>query len=1302
MGEVVETGQVVSTSPEELLLQSLQHIETADANAIDIASEIPVTDLISKVHESLHLLQRPISSANVPYRQVRDAVFYITQSSSVYQVADWVAACQLYLTLIKLVPLSYDEAAFSAVVTLMTNALKRPPSPRDQIDSGGKAQSGGRKKTGQSDSFVKSSLKFWKLLLELVSLETFAQNFADIGQNTANGFAQLLIRSSTTNDRIVSTSGLKLLTRVRSHASTDISFSFVYKSLVPVALCGLRGPAKTDFINLLLSLARSEKDEIAQTIQETEVEPEGDGHKDEESDMESSTSLHDNHNKPSSRSSSRRSSLSSMDDDTIPKSKSMSLSSETLKIIGFLHYCCASVPEKAEDRKPIFDLIVQCMTGMDKDVRLCFVKTFPRLSTHPRSTVRLFISDMATCALLDCKDDEYARQEVLKVASMVLCSRTKDKIPAVRAKALSNLGDILSKLDNEKSRVLLKELCSRKDYLQSLVRNDKVSVRKSFVRLAGALVRAILIQLRCVQMTTPNSKSDSGIRAFNPTSSMVAEWIQLVQTRSSDLMSSVRKTAIIELSLIGEHLFSSNTTQLQDMLTKVWSSGVLPRVLDDEPACQDKCLESFTQIFVVSLEEEGRQVSSNASKWEDTEQRTQYINRIVSCAGDVTSSLSEFVRTLMSRYARKEAVSVALLRALERRLLCDQDDSSVPEATTLLDPRSEILRDGTWVLFAECLTSDVSKSSKNPLNKIEIYNCALRECSLSSGKVASFFSKEISIAQQSNSTASLIEKLFDKQKWGPAFWRKSVRAIIETIAGVDMCAGTRILDRCEVELSEIGYNDYDLELEYLSFLAIIGECCTRLWISEYPPQQLLTFVRAMANTSQKSTPVRASAILTLGKVCLVEGTPVSNGTKKGTSEQLLSGKQLKPILDPAFFENFARTCLPLFVRELQDGTHTPVRNNCILVLSDLCRRFTSIVEPYATRIAARLADRSEMIRCQVLGSIGSLLQEDYLKVRSGPVFFRIALALLDDSANVHSLAKFILTKILHQQSHTLLSTSIVELVYVINGCKENKKYNQFPEQHIGLVHKPASQSRKLYPYEVFMSAMSQEQILLLSSRVCSEILTPIVDGKLSVSDSKTKGVLSDALNLLQMVEKRPAAFGASNRGSTQEDMAVTMDEGSATSKAALIRKVRIAELRCSLIPLLLELRGILEAERSPILEAVQRTLCIVLKPHQKYLQDVISDPVVHSEIEHLFSKLSRRSSTVENVPIDKNSTSHSHTRHENGCTLLQESNNNSFETMAKTDEARKVTSGSDKSSSLHEMLVTSPKLADFARQCAGE
>lgn len=160
-----------------------------------------------------------------------------------------------------------------------------------------------------------------------------------------------------------------------------------------------------------------------------------------------------------------------------------------------------------------------------------------------------------------------------------------------------------------------------------------------------------------------------------------------------------------------------------------------------------------------------------------------------------------------------------------------------------------------------------------------------------------------------------------------------------------------------------------------------------------------------------------------------------------------------------------------------------------------------------------------------------------------------------------------------------------------------------------------------------MSCMTQNQILLLSSRICSEILTPAVDGKFSIDDANASSLLSDALFLLQQVQKCPLiAFNGNQENmddSSSQNQSQSQGDANPTApktKAHLIRTVRLAELKCKLIPLLLELRCMLENERSPVLVDVRHTLCAVLKPHRKQLNLVITDEVVRGEIEHLFSR----------------------------------------------------------------------------------
>jgi condensin-2 complex subunit D3 len=90
--------------------------------------------------------------------------------------------------------------------------------------------------------------------------------------------------------------------------------------------------------------------------------------------------------------------------------------------------------------------------------------------------------------------------------------------------------------------------------------------------------------------------------------------------------------------------------------------------------------------------------------------------------------------------------------------------------------------------------------------------------------------------------------------------------------------------------------------------------------------------------------IRASAFVTLGKLCLQE-------------------------------DNLAKQCIPAFAAELSNisnddndpqDCHALVRNNVIVVMCDLCMKYTALVDKYIGQLAVALKDRSPLIRRQTL------------------------------------------------------------------------------------------------------------------------------------------------------------------------------------------------------------------------------------------------------------------------------------------------------------------------------------------------
>ena len=131
-------------------------------------------------------------------------------------------------------------------------------------------------------------------------------------------------------------------------------------------------------------------------------------------------------------------------------------------------------------------------------------------------------------------------------------------------------------------------------------------------------------------------------------------------------------------------------------------------------------------------------------------------------------------------------------------------------------------------------------------------------------------------------------------------------------------------------------------------------------------------------------------------------------------------------------ETLAKRFIPLFFQEIKVTQISAVRNNIMLILADLCTKYTSLVDVHIGEIARCFDDPSEMVRRQTLIVLASLLQQDFLKWR-GPIFHCFLLSLVDDSKSVQSLGNFLLSTSLSQNASLLAYNFFVQTLFALNG-----------------------------------------------------------------------------------------------------------------------------------------------------------------------------------------------------------------------------------------------------------------------------
>ena len=69
----------------------------------------------------------------------------------------------------------------------------------------------------------------------------------------------------------------------------------------------------------------------------------------------------------------------------------------------------------------------------------------------------------------------------------------------------------------------------------------------------------------------------------------------------------------------------------------------------------------------------------------------------------------------------------------------------------------------------------------------------------------------------------------------------------------------------------------------------------------------------------------------------------------------------------------------MFARELRNNRDHIIRNNLIVGISDLCVRYTLMVDRYVTVMALCLTDSSVFVRQQTITLLTILIKEQFLK-----------------------------------------------------------------------------------------------------------------------------------------------------------------------------------------------------------------------------------------------------------------------------------------------------------------------------------
>uniref|UniRef100_A0A673XHS1 Non-SMC condensin II complex, subunit D3 n=1 Tax=Salmo trutta TaxID=8032 RepID=A0A673XHS1_SALTR len=675
------------------------------------------------------------------------------------------------------------------------------------------------------------------------------------------------------------------------------------------------------------------------------------------------------------------------------------------------------------------------------------------------------------------------------------------------------------------------------------------------------------------------------------------ENLAVLSERTRDPALSVKKKALqCLMDLLAAHPENS-------LVQKAWLRGVVPAVVDAESSVQEKALECLEQTILSQVKSHGSYSYRDAQQtltWDllgllcdNCQDLGRYFSRAFTVWSKQNKFTAAFINNLISHTEAEHATGAWLLlskvasscpRLDYGKILDAWDDlvRSVSKNVTVTtschilcvigdigehlneDTKSRIVEDIiTWLKSFDMPLEVISASVETlcRLGKAEALNYALQTfLNQHCGELVSLCEAYLSsVILNENGAQNLNEDLVVKHLY--------------TLGVASLHCPSKVGKRIVLLVQSVLTSSVEQQSEGSEELA--------------GSQPLSQF-----KASSMPSSVRAHAVITLGKLCLQH-------------------------------EELTRKYLPAFARELELCSELAVRSNVVVVMCDLCVRYTNMVDRYVPNVSACLRDKEPLIRKQTLTMLTNLLQEEYVKWK-GSLFFRFIAVLVDSDPTIASLCEYCLVHLLLKKNPVMFSQHFIECIFHFNSYEKHKTYNNFPqtasEKAKFSLKGAQNKERRFTIYRFLLVHFTDAQRFNITIKISQNILACFVDGELPL-DGDGAAVLAETFGILSLKEiKLSALSGAAGAGGDepQEDEQMAMAKAvMQVAQKKVVSQVQKKVFIESMIPIIINLKSMLEQKRSPVLKDLMGYLQLTMQDYRSEVKEFFAaDEQLAVELEY--------------------------------------------------------------------------------------
>ncbi|KAM4828187.1 condensin-2 complex subunit D3 isoform 2-T2 [Thomomys bottae] len=901
-----------------------------------------------------------------------------------------------------------------------------------------------------------------------------------------------------------------------------------------------------------------------------------------------------------------------------------------------LQHICAKVIDKSEYRTSAAQALVQLLSKLPCGEYATFISWLYKYSRSSKIPHRVFTLDVALALLelpereaddtVSLEDQKFLTHKFL--VQEIMFNRCLDKAPTVRSKALSSFAHcldmsvnsasesvvellisspLLSRLENDPgtSQRSLSGSCYRKQTFSTSEPSGKMNTNDC--ERAGTEERCVLAMLR---MRIKDEKINVRKCALQVLVSILKhcdilgmeEDLSILQNQCRDPAVSVRKQALQSLTEL--LLAQPKCVSLQ----KAWLWGIIPVVMDSENTVQEKALECLDQVLLQHIKHPSKFHAGDGSQvlaWAlltllttEIQELSHYLNKAFYIWSKQDKFSTKFINNVVSHTGMEHSAPAWMLLSKITSSSPQLDHTRIMQAwesvSSQPNPNSNTL--GHILCVIGHIAKHLPKSIRDKVT--DVIQCKLKG-----------FHWPLKVISSAVDTLQML-------------CRASARTPAEEQELMKHVCGD-VLSTCERHLSSILLKEdgaatveEDLLVKYIFTLGDIAQLCPsrvekQIFLlvqsilassidgddlpslqstSDAPPVQPAPPVRG----SVMPPVIRAHAIITLGKLCLQN-------------------------------ENLAKESIPALVRELEVCEDVAVRNNVIIVMCDLCIRYTVMVDKYIPNISICLKDSDPFIRKQTLFLLTNLLQEEFVKWK-GSLFFHFVSTLIDSQPDVASLGEFCLAHLLLKRNPVMFFQHFIECIFHFNNYEKHEKYNRFPqserEKQLFSLKGKTNKGRRMKIYKFLLEHFTDEQRFNITSKICLSILACFADGILPL-DMEASELLSDTFDVLSSKEIKLLAM----RTKPSKDLLMEEDDVALANvvmqeaQIKLISQVQKRNFIENIIPIIISLKTVLEKKKIPALRELMNYLREVMQDYRDEVKDFFAvDKQLASELEYDMKK----------------------------------------------------------------------------------